>query len=76
MHNVIKTCVGIFEDACLNVLSPCADGERLHPDQRLRRRLRPAQPERSSAPYCPDARPRDFAQPPRPPSQQLLPLTS
>lgn len=57
-------------------LSPSADGKWVHPEQYVRRRTRLAQHEWNSAPYCPDAQPRDFVQPPRPPSHRLLPLTS
>lgn len=57
-------------------LSPSADGKWVHPEQYVRRRTRPAQHEWNSAPYCPDAQPQDFVQPPRPPSHRLLPLTS
>ena len=57
------------------LLPSCVDGERLHPEQHLPRRLCSAQRKRTSAPYCPDACPRDSVKPPRPSSHRLLPLT-
>lgn len=79
-----KTCLPSYDDFILNprhvlnhdFLSLSADGKWVHPEQHVRRRTRPAQHEWNSAPYCPDAQPRDFVQPPRPPSHRLLPLTS
>lgn len=62
-----------------NLLKPfgfSADGKWLHPEQHIHRWQPAAHHEWDDAPYCPNAWPRDFVQPPRPPSHRILPLTS
>lgn len=75
-QHITYFCVFNISPTCHCILLSCADGEWLHPEQYLPRRLCPAQQEWGSAPCCPDARPWDFVQPPRPTSHRLLPLTS
>ena len=75
-QHITYFCVFNISPTCRCTLLSCADGEWLHPEQYLPRRLCPAQQEWGSAPYCPDAWPWDFVQPPRPTSHRLLPLTS